>query len=131
MSDLLAAARFKIDVDEIGRGTIEVNGEDVTARVVAWQVGGGGAGGDPVAPQFTSLILRLKPGSATVEGAGIVQLITEPDDDEQAATIRRWLSELDPEKVESAVLALIGSETAPTTNGEAWLAALGRMVEPT
>lgn len=122
MSGVLALAQFSIDVDEVGKGRVEINGEDVSGRIVAWQVSGG-------APNYTTMIVRQPPGAAKIEGQGVVQVVVDIDDEEQAAMIHSWLAGLDPQKLEEQVLEVFGSHDAPATNAEAWLLVLGRMAD--
>lgn len=116
----MALSEVSIDVDELGRGSIDVDGVDVGDRVEAVEV--------LVRPGQPSLLrVRQTPGTVAIVGQAVVHVLDEGAVDE-AAVIREWLGHLDPGELERAVLASFGGLDPPATPGEAWLRALLALV---
>lgn len=94
---MTSLARWSIDVDALGRGSIEINGEDVTDRIAEWQAVGQQGG-----PGLTTLSVRLVPGAATITGEGVVEVALSEVD--AGAVVRSWLDDIDGDEIERLAL---------------------------
>lgn len=116
----MGLASFTIDVDELGHGHIELNGQEVAEQVAELQVRT--RPGEP-----TIVVVRQVVGATQIDGEGIVHVQAEGLD--EASTVREFLDNLDPNALEQLVLAQFASIDPPATNGEAWIRALQQLVE--
>lgn len=90
MSDL---ARFRAEVDAVGGGTVEVNGEPVRVQAFTVQARVG---------QPPLLVLQQYAGDALIEGDGIVHVSTQGVDPTKAVV--DFLNTIDAEELEQQVL---------------------------
>lgn len=102
---------FVIYAEGVG-GRVEIDGEDVTARVAAIDL-------HISDTEPSVLTLHHKPGTGSVEGEAIIRLVAY--DQTPADLIRAFLDSVDPGALEQTV-----TETMDwaTSTGEAFLAAL-------
>lgn len=118
----MALSDVTMVVDELGRGSLTVDGVEVLERLSAVEV--------LVQPGQPSLVrVRQTPGTVAITGAAVVHVVDE-DHVDDAAVIRGWLALLDPTELERAALAAFGGLDPPATTGEAWIRALFQMVAP-
>lgn len=118
----MALSDVTMVVDELGRGSLTVDGVEVLDRLSAVEV--------LVQPGQPSLLrVRQTPGTIAISGAAVVQVLEEGDVDE-AAVIRGWLALLDPTELERAALASFDRLDPPGSTGEAWIRVLSEMVAP-
>lgn len=91
-------AKFRIESSPLGRGSIEVNGEDVSDRVSSLQF-------EMRAGQPPILILHHVAASGAIEGEGILQIADSGTGQE---AIERFLRNIDPGMLEVEVLNRLG-----------------------
>lgn len=107
---------FVIRAEAIG-GHIEIDGEDVTARIAAADL--------HIGDQEPSILtLHHKPGSGPVEGQAIVRLVDY--DQTPAELIRGFLDAVDADALEQSVAETMDYGTG---TGEAFIAALKGLLQ--
>jgi hypothetical protein len=90
-------AKFRIDASPLGRGAVEVNGEDVSERLSGLRF-------EMRAGQPPLLTLVHTAAHGVIEGEGIVQVQSDTGRD----SIIRFLSHIDPTILEAEVLNRLG-----------------------
>lgn len=113
-------ARFALDLDAVGEGSIVVDDIDLTKHV---------HGVDLISQpgQPTTLLLRVI-GAGTITADGVLREV--PDEVDEAAVIKSWLEQLDPELLEQEVLNSHSWLEPPATPGAAWIQVLRRLAGP-
>lgn len=94
-------AKYKISLDALGRGTIEINGEDVASHVAGLTFQA--QQGQPV-----QLFLQLGTADTTLEGEGVVNVMHGAGEEDFRQAMCDFLSRVDGGELEAAVLARDG-----------------------
>lgn len=85
---------YKIEMNAIGRGTFEIDGQDVSASVQGFSIN--------VRPNTaTEIYLQLVPGDIKLEGDGIVYIL-------DGNSLENFLEGLDPEIIKAKALGNMG-----------------------
>jgi hypothetical protein len=88
-------ADFKMKIDPVGQGTVEVDGQDISGDVL-------GVNFQMQRNTLTEIYLQLLPGSAVeIEGSGIVYVLSKDP-------VKKFLSGLDPNIVKAMALESLG-----------------------
>lgn len=100
----MAGAHFRIVTDELGGGTLHVNGDDLSDQVRGLRLEA--AKGAPTTLTLWSV------GDAVIEADGVVvhEVPIAPVD-----TMRRFLAQIDPKVLEGKALERAGWDDAPLT----------------
>jgi hypothetical protein len=114
-------ASFHVDLDELGHGVVELNGQDVADQIAELQL--------VTRPgQPTVILVRQAVGAIDLEGEGIVRVIDDTDaGPDVGELVADWVGQLDPGVVEQIVLASFADVSPPATNGEAWIRAIQQL----
>lgn len=110
-----------IDVDAVGRGTVEVDGVDIRPEITGFQF-------SSQPGQACQLVVQQYAGAGLIKSEGVVYVEQEPGAVDETSVILEWLANLDPEQLERDVLDSFNGLVPPATHGEAWLQALIRRV---
>lgn len=109
-------AEVKAQVDALGNGTLEVNGEDVSNRVTGFTIRA--ARNSP-----TEVFVEMRPGATSFEGEGVVKVFGAEED--FLAAMDRVLAGMPAQAIEQEVLMRDGQGSF----GELFIAVLREMVQ--